>query len=204
MTLPAPNQAELWEELRVDSGWFHVVRSMIMGDKIAEMGVNAWGVYCVLKAYTKLDTGRTWPSQETIGKHLGLSVDTVARATDRLIELGIVEKSKVGRRNEYSLVEAVPLRNREDDIVAVGSDIYRPMGFKSFLAELKQFARTGAVDPDSQVNITFNITLIQQGDNGVVNVQNVSAGADYPQKPAVSKVPPQVYELARRLKRLDD
>lgn len=52
MTLPVPNdqQPELWEELKVDGQWFHVVRSMIMRDRIAEMGVNAWAVYCVLKA----------------------------------------------------------------------------------------------------------------------------------------------------------
>lgn len=202
MTLPVPNdqQPELWEELKVDGQWFHVVRSMIMRDRIAEMGVNAWAVYCVLKAYTQLDSGKTFPSQDLIARHLGVSVDTVARATDKLLELQIVTKKKVGRRNEYRLVESVPLRNNDEAIVAFGEREYTPVGFQKFIGELKDFARSGAMNPDSQVRIVFNVNFIQQGDNGTVHVTQVDDGRGEPfQKPAVP-APEHFREFVRRLK----
>lgn len=192
-------QNELWDELKVDSHWFHVVRSMIIRDRIAEMGVNAWAVYCVLKAYTQLDTGRTWPSQDKIANHIGASVDTVARATDRLIELGIVEKRRVGRHNEYSLIEQIPLRGRQDEIVAFGERDYAPLGFKRFLDELKAFAKTGEVIPGASFKITLNVNLIQQGDNSTVNIQNVNLADDS----AYSNPPEVVQAIRNRLKLLN-
>lgn len=192
-------QPELWDELKVDSHWFHVVRSMILRDRIAEMGINAWAVYCVLKAYTQLDTGKTWPSQDKIADHIGASVDTVARATDRLVELGIVEKRKVGRHNEYTLIEQIPLRDQGDEIVAYGEKGYAPLGFKRFLDELKSFAKTGELVQGSALKITLNVNFIQQGDNGVVNIQNINLADE-----SAATNPPEVVSLIRaRLKKLN-
>ncbi len=199
MSSAAQSQPELWDELKVDSHWFHVVRSMILRDRIAEMGINSWAVYCVLKAYTQLDTGRTWPSQDKIANHIGASVDTVARATDRLIELGIVEKRKVGRHNEYTLVEQIPLRSKQDEVVAYGEGRYAPVGFKRFIDELKSFAKTGEVVPGASFKITLNVNIIQQGDNGTVNIQTVNLAED-----SENQHSPEIVEAIRnRLKLLN-
>jgi hypothetical protein len=190
-------QDELWDELKVEHHWFHVVRSMIVRNKIAEMGVNAWAVYCVLKGYTALNTGRTWPSQDTIAQHIGVSVDTVGRALDRLIDLKIVEKRKLGRRNQYSLLEAIPMTNNEGAIVAVGQRQYQPMQFQSFMSELKAFAKNGTMPTDGNVKITLNVNLIQQGDNSTVNIQQVTV------TDPSGNVNPQYAALTQKLKNLD-
>jgi DNA-binding transcriptional ArsR family regulator len=91
------DQPELWEELKVENHWFHVVRAMIQRDKIAEMGVYAWAVYCVLKSYAALDTGKSYPGRDAIAKHVGISLDTVDRALTKLDEMGIVARRKLGR-----------------------------------------------------------------------------------------------------------
>ncbi len=197
--MKADAQPELWDELKVDAHWFHVVRSMIMRNRIAEMGISAWSVYCVLKAYTQLDTGITWPSQGRIADHIGASVDTVARATDRLVELGIVEKRKVGRHNEYTMIEQIPLQDRNGEVVAFGEKGYAPYQFTRFIDELKAFAKTGEVVPGSAIKITLNVNFIQQGDNGTVNIQHINLADE-----SSASNPPEVVNAIRaRLKSLN-
>jgi DNA-binding transcriptional MocR family regulator len=194
-----PEQQELWDELKVEHHWFHVVRSMIVRDKIAEMGVHAWAVYTVLKAYTALNTGKAWPSQDTIAKHIGVSLDTVYRALDRLTELNIVERTKVGRRNNYSLKEIIPMTDPMGEVKAVGEGVYQPMMFASFIKELQHFAKNGRLPNGSEAKITLNVNIINStGDNATFNIQQVTvtdpAGGSNPQYDT----------LAQNLRRLGD
>jgi hypothetical protein len=169
-------QGEIWEELKVEHHWFHVVRSMIMRGKIRDMGVNAWAVYCVLKAHTALDTGKAWPSQSLIAKLLGISVDTVARATDRLIELGVVTKTKEGNKNNYRLTEEIPMTSMQGDLVAVAQRDYSPMAFMGFVKELQAWAKDGNTQLDKEIKIVMNVNVINQGDNSTVNIQQITMG----------------------------
>jgi hypothetical protein len=149
---------------------------MIMGDKIAQMGPNAWAVYSVLKAYTNFESGQSSPSQERIAGHIGASVDTVGRALDRLIELKVVEKKRVGRHNEYRLMESFPIRKKDDQgtEVATASDFYRPKGFQSLVEQLRALAKTGDMPKGATFHIQVNV--ISQGDNSSVHVGDVVMG----------------------------
>jgi DNA-binding Lrp family transcriptional regulator len=189
-------QNELWEELKVEHHWFHVVRSMIMRGKLGEMGVNAWAVYSVLKAHTALDTGKSWPSQSRIAQLLGVSVDTVARATDRLEELGIVTKEKHGNKNHYRLTEEIPMTDAQGELVAVASRDYSPMAFKGFIDELQAWAKNGNNPLSPNIKITINANFIQQGDNSTVNIQQVTVTDDE------GRADDRYTLLARRLKNL--
>lgn len=169
-------QGELWDELKVEHHWFHVVRSMILRGQLAEMGAVAWAVYCVMKAHTSLNEGCSWPSQDKIATLIGVSVDTVARATDRLIELRVVSKRKKGNRNEYFLLEKVPMTTQEGEVVAYGNATYVPMQFEKIMNQMKEFAKSGAVHAQSPMHITLNmpVTIINQGDNSTVTINNVT------------------------------
>ena len=169
-------QGELWEELKVEHHWFHIVRSMILRGRLAEMGPVAWSVYCVMKAHTSLNDGRSFPSQGKIADMIGASVDTVGRATDRLIELGIIEKKKRGNRNEYFLLEKVPMTTQQGEVIAHGNATYVPMQFERIMNEIKEFAKTGSVHANSPVHITLNmpVTIVNQGDNSTFTINNVS------------------------------
>lgn len=171
-------QQEIWEELKVEHQWFHIVRAMIMRGKIRDMGVNAWAVYTVLKAHTALDTGKSWPSQTTIANLLGISVDTVARATDVLIEMKIVTKTKDGNKNNYRLTEEIPMTSQEGELVALAQREYQPMAFMKFVDEIKAWAKDGNHKLDDKINIVMNINVINQGDNSTVNIQQISLNGD--------------------------
>lgn len=189
-------QNELWEELRVEHHWFHVVRSMIMRGKLRDMGVNAWAVYSVLKAHTALDTGKSWPSQGRIADLLGISVDTVARATDRLEELGIVIKEKKGNKNTYRLTEEIPMTTQEGELVATATRDYSPMAFKGFVDELQAWAKNGNNPLSPNITITINANFIQQGDNSTVNIQQITVTDEE------GKIDDRYTLLAKRLKNL--
>jgi DNA-binding transcriptional regulator YhcF (GntR family) len=168
-------QSELWEELAVKNQWFHVLRAAILDNKIAEMGMTAWAVYCVIKAYTNMKSGDSWPSQSTIAGHLGVSVDTVARATEKLITLDMVKREKRGRSSVYRLIESIPLARKSDNIrVADAKQQYIPLGFESFIDQLKLYAKDGQLPQGANFQVTFNITNVVQGDNSTVNISNVT------------------------------
>lgn len=182
-----PGQGEIFDEIGVDRQWFHVVRSMIGRGKIAEMGVNAWAVYSVLKSYTNMKTGKSFPSQATIAQLIGTSVDTVARATDRLVEMGIVTKIRVGRHSEYVINEEFPIVKTDTrEMVGRATHPYVPMEFQRQIEDIVEAVRSGISPEDRAIKIELNINFIQQGDNSTVNIgtvrlngQNAGALADY-------------------------
>lgn len=169
-------QGELWDELHLEHHWFHIVRSMLVRGQLAEMGANAWAVYCVIKAHTSLSDGRAWPSQSKIATMVGLSVDTVSRATDRLIVLGLVSKRKKGNHNEYFLIEKVPMTSKNGTVVAFGNATYVPLQFEKIINQMKEFAKSGGITTKSPMHITLNmpITIVNQGANSTFNINNVS------------------------------
>lgn len=169
------SQSELWEELTVKSQWFHVMRTDILDNVIAEMGTNAWAVYCIIKAYTNMKTGESYPSQALIAKHMGCSVDTVDRATKRLLELGKIKLEKRGRSNIYRTIDSVQLVSKEgSQLVSTAQKPYVPMEFQSFIKELEQYAASGQLGTNANFQVTLNITQVT-GENANVTINNVTA-----------------------------
>lgn len=167
-------QTELWEELTVKSQWFHVMRTDILDNVIAEMGTNAWAVYCIIKAYTNMKTGESYPSQALIAKHMGCSVDTVDRATKRLLELGKIKLEKRGRSNVYRTIDSVQLVSKEGrQLVSTAQKPYVPMEFQSFIKELEAYAASGQLGTNANFQVTFNITQVT-GEHANVTINNVT------------------------------
>jgi DNA-binding transcriptional ArsR family regulator len=164
------NQPELWEELAIEKQWFHVVRAMIQDNKIKEMGVHAWAVYCVLKSYAALDTGRSYPGRDTVAEHIGVSLDTVDRALAKLHDMGIVTRHKKGRSNSYELTERLPMKNNHGDVTHHGEGKYVPLQFQAMLSALEEFAASGKLPAGGiEVKIVLNANFITQGEHGTVN-----------------------------------
>lgn len=198
-------QSELWEELNVKHQWFHILRAAIIDNRIAEMGTSAWAVYCVIKAYAQMNTGESFPSQAKIAGHIGVSVDTVQRAIDRLIELKLVTREKVGRRSQYHLIESFPLERKSDgERVGQVDHQYMPMQFSSLVEQIKAYALSGRLPPGATFNVTLNVTTINQGDNSTVNINQVSVAEPNGRSDAVySAAIGDLSQRARALRGLD-
>lgn len=172
-------QGELWEELKPDLAWFHIVRGLVMRGAVAEMGVNAWAVYCIIKGHSNMETGVAFPSVETIGELAGFSPDTANRALKVLLERGLIAVSKHGRKNHYRIKEHIPLLHPDGQPFAISEHAYASKYFGEVVKEIKRFAETGNIPGNNNItiNLTLNVQNINQRDGGTVtmNVQQVHA-----------------------------
>jgi predicted transcriptional regulator len=177
-------QGELWEELDVDAIWVHVLRST----PLDLMGINAIAVYVMLKTYTDLEDGTSFPGMDELAQRLQTSRDTVERAVDRLVELEVVTKEKDPRnkrRNRYRFVEHLPLVRKSDRVPAGTASVnYVPLELQQMLKQLSSFAKTGD-NPGPQ--IVINLTL-QIGDNNTQNVQNIVMDGSEKSKEAIAEM----------------
>lgn len=176
--LPTAKQGELWQELAVEHHWFHIVRAMILNGQLRDMGPNAWAAYCIIKAHTALDTGESWPSIETIADLMGVSKPTAERAVKTLIDDGVVERGrKKGRSGTFKIRESVPM-TLQGEVIAKGERSYSPLGFGDFIEELKRYAKHGIAPSDGKISINFTVNVINQGDNGSVQIGDINVVSD--------------------------
>lgn len=184
-------QGDLWDGLRVDAGWFHTLRSMILDGTAGKMGGTAWLVYTVLKCHANLDSGLSFPSRERIADLVDMSLVTVSAATAKLVEMGLVESFQVGRSKRYRLVEKMPLHDKEGAVLATAEATYVPKKFKAMLDEVKAYCQAGVL-PGKHISITFNLALVT-GEHATVNFNNITVS----DKASMA-------ELERRLRLLND
>lgn len=152
-----PHQGTLWDGLSVDAGWFHMLRGMILDGTAGDMGGTAFLVYNVLKCHANLDSGLSFPSQERIAELVKVTTVTVAAATSKLVGMGLVEEFKMGRSKRYRLIEKLPLKSKEGDVLATADSTYVPKQFKQMLDDVKAYCASGLA-PGKQV--TINIVLM--------------------------------------------
>lgn len=201
-------QGELWEELRVEHLFFHVVSGMIHRGMLKEMTPMGWAVYCVIKAHANIATGLSRPSIARIAELIGVSHDTVQRAMKVLEKMGILQKDVSGKTNQYILKELVPITmpSPSKEVFGYGEVPYIPLQFSGFIDELKAFAKTGNIPGNKNitVNVTFNVQNITQGDSGNVtmNVQSVQVSGDTPADPNTVIERTDMQKIVTKLKNL--
>lgn len=183
-------------DFKINYGWFHVMRPLILKGLIDEIGVTPWAVYTIIKAYADHRTGRSWPSQVHIGELIGKSPETVARATKTLLKAGLIREEMVGRRKEYIILESAPVSLKDSDLSVGSAEFeYIPKDFAKQLNDLKAFISEG-VPPGSGLTLNLTVNLIQQKEGGTVNFQTVNLT----QK---ENVKDELRTLADRLRNLD-
>jgi DNA-binding transcriptional regulator YhcF (GntR family) len=175
-------QGQLWDELRVEHMWIHLVRGLVKDGEIARVGPVAFCVYVAIKAHTDLNTGNAWPSIALLAQQVGVSSDTVERALKKLIEAGLLRVKKQGRSNMYEVIEKIQMVTQDGAAWGSGQRKYVASQYKTFVDELKRLAHTGNLPGDRAitVNLTVNVQNITQGDHGNVtmNVRSVQVNSD--------------------------
>ena len=156
---------------KAETTWFHVFVSMIENGDVAKMGPYAVTVYLVVKAYTNWKTGKAFPSIETIAEKSGISRRQVINSLATLAENGYIDKTKVGRKNSYTLREKITLKDQEGRPAAFATWDYLPSTVEAARAELKRFMLTGEYDGKVLYVENLNLSVqINQGD-GNLNYQ---------------------------------
>lgn len=162
-----PDATDLPPGLTADVGWFHVLRSMFESGQVREMGLAALGVYLAIKSHAGLRDGTSFPGQDRLADLLGVSVPTVKRALAVLVQQGHVRATKKGRRNVYSLVERIPVRDSSGAQVATVSAPYVPVQFATLVEAVKRAASAGGP-------LTLNLTFVT-GEHPTVHIHGSEA-----------------------------
>ena len=155
---------------KAETTWFHVFVSMIENGDVAKLGPYAVTVYLVVKAYTNWKTGKAFPSIGTIVEKSGISRAKVITSLAALTESGYLDKSKVGRKNSYTLREKVTIKDKEGRPAACATWDYLPSTVEAARVELKRFMLTG--EHDGKVLFVENLNLNVQVNMGDHNLNN--------------------------------
>lgn len=158
------------ELFKAETTWFHVFVSMVENGDVAKMGPYAVTVYLVVKAYTNWKTGKAFPSIETIAEKSGISRRQVINSLAQLVESGYLDKTKVGRKNTYTLREKVTLKDQEGRPAACATWDYLPSTVEAARAQLKRFMLTG--EHDGKILFVENLNLNFQVNQGDFNMNN--------------------------------
>ena len=176
-------QGDLWEGMKVNGTWFHVLRSFSHDKEIAKIGTMALAVYIVIKGHTDFHTGSAFPSIPTIAEQIGVTDDTIRLALKQLVKHGWLTVGKKGRSNLYSVVEKVHINDKDGQRWATAERKYVGKEFQGFVEELQRLVKTGNLPTDRAitVNLTVNIqnnTFNGENNTATLNVQNVNSSQD--------------------------
>ncbi|HUW27602.1 MAG TPA: hypothetical protein VMV97_03230 [Sulfuriferula sp.] len=136
-------------EGKIDSTFTTAQRDLFASGLVAEIGVNAFGVWSAIKYYADYKTGEADPGMRELGKKLGLSKDTVARAVGVLRQahlVRIVKKGVFKRKGQtYIARERLAVRLGERTLCFVVVD-YVPADLRVRIRRIRESLETGEHD----------------------------------------------------------
>ena len=146
--------------------WFHLFKTMIENGDAREMGGNCFLCYCAIKARINFNTGRAFPSLETIANDCGLNRKTVLVHLKTLRKMGYVKSIRTkDRSNTYKIIEQIPI-DYTDEKGEIKNTIaqfdYVPMGVARAVRDIKNVLVKGDLPNNSVVridNLTINLQI---------------------------------------------
>ncbi|EKE17247.1 MAG: hypothetical protein ACD_10C00546G0002 [uncultured bacterium] len=133
----------------IDATFQTLQRDMFTSGIVAEIGVNAYAVWSVIKCYADFAAGEAWPGMREIGKKIGVSQPTVTRAVKVLEEahiLRVIAGSKFKRKGQTYIARerlAVRLAGRVMCFVVID---YVPANLRGQLNRINQSLKIGEHD----------------------------------------------------------
>ena len=143
-------------EGEIDSTFQTQQRNMFTSGIVAEIGVNAYAIWSVIKCYADFTTGEAYPGMREIGKKIGVSQPTVSRAIQVLSEthmLRVVKESKFKRKGQtYIARERLSVRLGGKIVCYVVVD-YVPASLRGQLNRINQSLQTGEGDTEAWAKV---------------------------------------------------
>lgn len=175
---------------------------MVSRGDMKKMGGTNFMCWNSIKSHTNLKTGLSIATLQQIARDMGVSKPTAERAVKWLLENEYVERGrKLGRAGTFKIKETIPM-TLDGEVVAHGQMPYIPLDFGRMMAELEDYAKHGRLPKDSKINVTFNINVINQGDNGVIGSVQVGTStqiAEVSDPEYAQQVLQEMRELTRKL-----
>lgn len=141
----------------VDTSFTTMRRDMFTSGLAAQIGGNAFIVWCAIKYFADYSTGKAWPGMRAIAEKVGLSLGSVKNAIDTLEEAKLVRVIQTHNRTRGQTYVAT-----ERLLVTVGNTVlctivldYVPSHLPSTLQAIEQAIKEGKPHPKAFANCTI-------------------------------------------------
>jgi len=163
----APNGTAHWH---ADTRWFHMLRAMVSSGDLAMLSGMAVKVYLAIKAATDLVTGRAEPDLQVLAQQTGASTRQVLRALQELEQAGYVMHTRHGRKNQYRIIEKLPIDDAQG--MSAGQAIweYIPGAMQDAMREVHKVVNREVLDGTPVVFIQLQVNVAQDQAT-VINMQ---------------------------------
>lgn len=136
---------------QIDTTFGTYQRDLFESGVVADIGVNAFAVWCAIKLHSNFNTGVSFPSIRRLMAYTGLASATVQKAVTCLEEANLLRSNRKGRRRYYVARECLNVKLGERTICTIVID-YLPNRLRERLGRIKAALQTGESDPDAFVN----------------------------------------------------
>jgi hypothetical protein len=117
----------------------------------AKIGMNSLGIWLAIKKHADYNTGECWPGLRRISTLTGLSIDTVRKGIDILIDaklLRIIEAGSGTRSTRYIARERLDVSLGDRTLCTIVVD-YIPSRIKHQLTDIETALKKGESRPDA-------------------------------------------------------
>jgi len=177
---------------KVDRTFVRLMNAVIDKGLLAEMKPVGLAILLVVKRHVPYEGISAWPSHSLIAEKCGVTRQTVANNIEKLIELGWLDAEKFGRGWKYTITEKFYAisqypEERPDGWIDVE---YGPLNLKKKEKHLKQFEKTGTLEPGSGVRFTscdfkIEVNNFYEGSKQIRQEMNVTINQeDFDQLPS--------------------
>lgn len=147
----------------IDTTYQTIQRDMFASGLAAQIGMNAFGVWSVIKHHADFETGKSWPSMRRMAELTGLGKSTVERAIETLEAAHLLRKVQPGwpgnvgrgRTHTYIARERLDVRLGNRVLCTIAVD-YVPLHVHKRLAAMREAIldpAKGSPDMWAQVDI---------------------------------------------------
>jgi DNA-binding transcriptional regulator YhcF (GntR family) len=109
---------------------------------VAEIGANAFAVWCAIKAHSDFNNGVSWPSIRRLMRQTGLASATVQRALSGLEKSYLLRSTVKGQRRYYVARERLDVKLGDRTLCTIVVD-YVPKILRHRLTQIKAALESG-------------------------------------------------------------
>lgn len=141
----------------VDTSFTTMRRDMFTSGLAAQIGGNAFIVWCAIKYFADYSTGKAWPGMRAIADKVGLGLGSVKRAIDVLVDaklVRVVGAHSKQRGQTYVATERLLVTVGHTVLCTVVID-YVPSHLPETMQAIEQAIREGKPHPKAFANCTI-------------------------------------------------
>lgn len=181
-----------------DTRYVMLLSALITSGKASEIGPIAFAAFVCLRTHANYVTGLVSIGQRLIGKQIGASTGSVAKAIATLQEHGLIKvddkRRGKGGRPVYQLVEKIPVYQDEKPAGEMTFP-FQPLALPDRLNEAREIIHSGEVPARSPINLHLTINIVQHTGVGDIIINTPETSGTY----SLENMPKSVQDFFSRM-----